>query len=251
MTRLRAMWAALLALALGACTLSSPPPPPPPVQPPTKGFPSDVRESVYLPVERSTAAPPRYGLYTVILTRATNRNTAKLLSELFKTTGSAGEAAIARENLNLIMIPVNSASNASRALASARNEPDNAAATVMQRYYDFGQAALLLSRVCRPERGADVMRVCGSATPDGPLLVTSQHPLDGAVAPDERLLIVNLSMTPMEAVPEVVATYRKQVLRRDFDRRDELDGWRLQALSQLITVAQMLPGISKAYAVTK
>lgn len=95
------------------------------------------------------------------------------------------------------------------------------------------------------------MRVRSSAAPDGTLLVTTQRPLDGAAAPGERLLIVNLSTTPMDAVPEVVATYRRQVMRRDFDRRDELDGWRLQALSHLITAAQLLPGISRAYAVSK
>ena len=81
--------------------------------------------------------------------------------------------------------------------------------------------------------------------------MTSQRPLDGSAAVGERLLIVNLSTTPPEAVPEVVVAYRKQVMRRDFDRRDELDGWRLQALNHLITVAQMLPVISKAYAVSK
>ena len=251
MRRSRAMCVALLALAVASCTTPRPPPPPGP-PPLTKGFPTvDVRESVYLPVERSTAAPPRYGLYTVLLTRAANRNTAKLLSELFKTTGPAGEAASARENLNLIMIPVKNAPEATRGLATARSEPDPAADAVMQRYYDYGQAALLLSSVCRPERGAEVMRVCGSAAPDGPLLVTSQRPLDGSAAVGERLLIVNLSTTPPEAVPEVVVAYRKQVMRRDFDRRDELDGWRLQALNHLIIVAQMLPVISKAYAVSK
>lgn len=245
----RAMCVALMALAVAAC---STPPPLPRAPPTTKGFPTvDVRESVYLPVERSTVAPPRYGLYTVLLTRAANPNTAKLLSELFKTTGPAGEAASARENLNLIMIPVKNAPEATRGLTTSRSEPDPAAGAVMQRYYDYGQAELLLSSVCRPERGAEVMRVCRSAAPDGPLLVTSQRPLDGSAAMGERLLIVNLSATPSEAVPEVVVAYRKQVMRSDFGGRDELDGWRLQALNHLIKVAQMLPVISKVYAVSK
>jgi hypothetical protein len=248
MTTLRAARVALLALAITACETPQKTGQPPP----TKGFPpGDVRESVYLPLERSAPVPRRYGLYTVLLTRTANRNTVRLLSELFRTTGGAGDAAIARENLNLILIPVKSAPEAARALASARNEPDPTAAAVTQKFYDYGQAALLMASVCRPDRGAAIMQVCGSASPDGPLLVTSQRPLDGSAPAGERLLVVNLSTTPAEAVPEVMAAYRRQVMRRDFDNRDELDGWRLQALNHLITAAQLLPSLSKAYAVSK
>ena len=152
-----------------------------------------------------------------------------VLSELFTVTGGAGAGcAMARENLNLIVIPVKSASEAALALAPARNQPDATATAVLQNLYDFDQAALLMASVCRPDRGTAVMKVCGSAAPDGPLLVTAQSPLDGAVAPGQRLLIVNLSTTSPEAIGEVLAAYRRQILRADFADRAEMDGWRLK-----------------------
>lgn len=225
----------------------------PPEEPPTREFPGgpEVRESVYLPVDRRAPPPAGYGLYTVLLTRAADRNTVRVLSELFANTSSAGEAALARGNLNLITIPVKSAAEAARALAQARSQPDASATQVVRRFYDFGQAALLMASVCHADRGAAVMKVCGSASPNGPLLVTSQHPLDGAAAPGQRLLVVNLSTTPPEALREVLAAYRKQILRKDFADRADLDGWRLWALNHILDAAQLLPGLSKAYAGNK
>jgi hypothetical protein len=250
MTRSRTAYAALLALVLVACETTAPTPGPTSRDPPTKGFPTtpNVRESVYMPVDRTVAPPAGYGLYTVVLTRTADRKTMRVLSELFTSTGSADAAAIARENLNLITIPVKSTTEAANALSSARNEPDAAATTVMQKLYDFDQAALLMSSVCRRDLGAAVMKVCGSASPDGPLLVTTLRPLDGLAAPSQRLLIVNLSTTPPEAVREVMAAYRRQILREDFADRTEMDGWRLRVLNHVLDAAQLLPGISKAYA---
>ena len=243
------------ALLIAACTTASPPAPQTPLpDAPTKGlYPAaaDVRDSVYLPLDRTGPAPVGYGLYSMLLTRVADRNTVRLLSELFRTTGSAGEAAIARENLNLIVIPVKNSAQAAAALGSARIQPDAAASATMQHHYDFGQAALVLASVCRPERGAAVMKVCGSAAPDGPLLVTTQRPLDGVLAPGQRLLIVNLSTTPPGAVRDVLAAYRRQILRKDYEGRTELEGWRLQALNHVLDAAQLLPGGSKAYAGTR
>ncbi len=53
------------------------------------------------------------------------------------------------------------------------------------------------------------------------------------------------------AVPEIVAAYRSQVLRKDFGDRDGVDGWRLVVLNRMLDAAQMLPGISKAYAAAR
>ena len=253
MTPLRAACAVLLALMLAACAAPRSPAPNPARDPLTKGFPTtpEVRNSVYLFVDRNVSPPTGYGLYTVLLTRAADRNTVRVLSELFSTTGSAGDAAIARENLNLIMIPVKSAAEAASALTSARNQPDDAAAAVMQRFYDFGQAELLMASVCHRDRGAAVMKICGSESSGGPLLVTTQRPLDGAAAPGQSMLIVNLSTTPREAVGEVLAAYRRQILRKDFADRAELDGGRLRALNHVLDAAQFLPWISKAWAGTK
>jgi hypothetical protein len=246
MTSLRVAYAAMLMLVLAACVTSKP------TQrhdPPTKGFPTtpDVRESVYLPVDRTAPPPVGYGLYTVLLTRAADGKTVRILSELFAMTGSAEEAAIERENLNLIMIPVKSALEATSAIASARKEP-GAAANAIAQFYDFNHAALLMASVCRPERGAKVMKVCGSTAPDGPLLVTTVMPLNGKVAPSERMLIVNLSTTRPEAIGEVLAAYRKQISSKQFDGEGELEGWRLQLLNITLEAAQLLPGISKVYA---
>ncbi len=211
----------------------------------------EVRDSVYLPVERSTSPPAGYGLYTVLLARAIDRNTLRVLSELLLSTGPAGEAAITRENLNLITIPVKNAAEATLQLSAARTQPDAAGTALMQKSYDFGQAALLMASVCRPDRGAAVMKVCGSAAPDGPLLVTTLRPLSGVATPGQRLLVVNLATTPPEALREVFTAYRRQIQRKDFADRAELDGWRLWALNRLLDTAQLLPNISKAYAGTK
>jgi hypothetical protein len=239
------------ALVGSACTSRSPPAVPPNADVPTRGFPAapDVHDSVYLPVDRSARPPGGYGLYTVLLSRAADRSTVRVLADLFTTTVSAREAALPREHLNLITLPVKSVSEATRTLAAARSQPEATAAAVMQKSYDYGQAALWLASVCRADRGADVMKVCGSTSPDGPLLVTSQRPLDGAGALAQPLLIVNLANTPPEAVREVMAAYRRQLQRgNDFDDRKELDAWRLKALNAVLDAARFLPLISKAYA---
>jgi hypothetical protein len=239
-------------LALAACSTSPATSPPksrgPGTYPPTRSIPGvDVRDSVYLPVDRSAAPPAGYGLYTVLLTRSRDRNSPLVLTELFTTTGSAADAAIARENLNLITIPVKNAGAAAAVLTSARDEPANTATAVMQTHYDFDQAALLLSSVCRADRGAAVMKVCGTTSPDGPLLVTTQAPLDGSVGRTQRLLVVNLSNTPPGALREVLAAYRQQIQRKDFADRAELDDWRLVALNYMLDAADMLPELRKAY----
>lgn len=92
------------------------------------------------------------------------------------------------------------------------------------------------------------MEVCGYTAPDGPLLVTSRRALGGSIPADEKLLIVNLSNTPPGAIPEVLAAYRQQILRKDFADRYELDSWRLQALNHVLEAAKLLPRIKKAYA---
>jgi hypothetical protein len=249
MTFKRTAFMIIAATALAAC-MSTPPPRSGSTgaEPPVRGIPGpEVRDSVYLPVDRSGPPPGGYGLYTVVLTRVRNQNTARVLSEVFTSTGSAADAAIARENLNLITIPVKNAAQAGSVLATARSEPEAAATAVMQAHYDFDQAALLMSSVCRADRGAAVMKVCGSTAPDGPLLVTSQVPLTGGIIPGQRLLIVNLSATPTGALGEVLAAYRQQILRKDFADRAELDGWRLVALNYVLDAATMLPELRKAY----
>ena len=202
-----------------------------------------MRESVYLPVDRTAPPPAGYGLYTVLLTRTADRNTSGVV-ELFTTTGSAGEAA-RRENLNLIMIPVKSAGEAD-ALPAARNEPDATAAVMQSLRLRPGGAADGERVPSRPWRRGH--EVCGSS-PDGPLLVTTQRPLDGVAAPGPRLLIVNLSTTPPEAMREVLAAYRHRSCKRT-SRTADLDGWRLGALNYVLDAAQLLPRISKAYTET-
>lgn len=246
---MRGAFASSLVFALAACATNTPETLPK-HDSPRRSFPGppEVRDSVYLPIDRTIPPPAGYGLYTVLLTRAPDGKTARVLTELFATTGRAGDAAIARENLNLITIPVKNAGEATRAMAEARAKPEVTADAVMHTHYDFDHAALLMASVCRHDRGAAVMKVCGSTSPDGPLLVTAQSPLDGSVKPGQRLLIVNLSTTPPEALREVLAAYRQQILRQDYADRDELDSWRLWALNHVLEAAHMLPGITKAYA---
>lgn len=246
----RSACALFAVLGLTACMATAPPPPRPPIDAPIKSFPGagEVRDSVYLPIDRRTPPPKGYGLYSVVLARSADRNTLQLLAELFKTTGSASEAALARANLNLITLPAKSAPEATRLLVTARMQPAETAGAFMQKHYDHGQAALLMASVCHPGRGAAVMKVCGSPSPEGPLLVTTLQPLDGVPAPGQPLLIVNLSTTPTEALREVLAAYRRQIQRADFADRAELDGWRLLALNHVLDAAKLLPGISKAYA---
>jgi hypothetical protein len=240
------------ALWLAGCA-SLPLPPPPLGGPKGIGDPgvSGVRDSVIAAVERAKPPPAGYGLYSVVLTRAADATSLRLLGELLATTVDVDSAALSQENLNLIMIPVKGAADATRAMADARTRPDAVAATLLQTHYDFGQVALLLASLCRPERGAALMRACGSSMPIGPLLVTTQVPLDGSFAPNQRILVVNLSGMSSEAVREVLASYRRQIQSKDFPTVPRLEGWRLAALNAALDVAQMLPGMSKALAGTR
>jgi hypothetical protein len=226
----------------------------PGVDPPTKGFPGapGVLDSVYVPLDRATRAPSGYGLYTVLLARSADAASTRLLAELLNSTVGAAEAALPREQLNLITLPVKNTAEARRALAAARGQPEATASALLQKSYDFGQAALWLASVCRADRGADVAKVCGSTVPAGPLLVTTLRPLEGAATPSQPMLIVNLSGTPPEALREVLAAYRRQIQRGDnFADRSELDSWRLRALNVVLDAARFLPLISKAYAASR
>lgn len=244
---------ASLALAVASCASMPSTPAEIPGDSPTRDFPTtspEIRDSAYVAVGRASEVPTGYGLYTALLARKPDAKAVQVLSEIFSTAGRAEDAAIARENLNLITIPVHNddVDAAASVLIDARKEPKNAATEIMQSHYDFDQAALLMSSVCRSDRDPDVVKVCGSTAPDGPLLVTSQTPLDGGSTVGERLLIVNLSTTPPGALPEVLAAYRQQILREDYADRVEMDGWRLWALNHVLDAANLLPGIAKAYA---
>ena len=246
------MLSMVMALALLACAHRNPAPGGPGDKP-TRVFPgaADIRDSVYQVLDRGEVPPAGYGLYSVVLTRAANRNSLKLLSELFALSGSAGDAALARENLNLMTIPVKDAAEATLAMAAARERPDATASAVLHGLYDYGQAALLLASVCRTERGAAVMKACGSAAVEGPILVTGQRPIDAGAVAGQRLLIVNLGGAPPAAVAEIVAAYRRQILRPDFADRAETEGWRLAVLNAVLDAAHLLPGISKAVAASR
>ena len=256
MRRWRIALVLVLLLAFVACegqrSQTAPPPPAPPPPAPAAAaenppIGSTVRDSVWLPVDRAARPPAGYGLYTVLLARSADRVTVKLLSELFTSTGSAAESAMPRENLNLITIPVKKAADATRMLAAARNQPDQMATALMATQYDFGEAALLMASVCESAQTRKISKACGSPLPDGPLLVTGLRPLDGKSAPDQQLLVVNLSETPPDAVREVLAAYRRQILRSDFSGPGELDSWRLWVLDHVLEAANLLPVIRKAY----
>jgi hypothetical protein len=244
---------AAAALALTGCVTLSDTTTPRPVPPPTKGLPSlnaitGVRDTAYALADRATPAPAGYGLYSVVLARRIDRKSLRLVAEVLATTDEAGSAALPPANLNLMVIPVQRAEEARQALADARKQPDANAATLMQRHYDFGQAALLMARVCTASRGPAVLKACGGPAPEGPLLVTALRPLNEPPVPGEPLLVVNLSETRVEAVREVLSFYARQIQRPEFNVPDRVQVWRLEALSALLNGAEMLPSISKALA---
>ena len=243
----RAITAALVVLALAGCYTPSIPIPPQKGPPATRGIEGDVQDSVFAPVDRQAPPSKGYGLYSVLLARSINANTVKVLSELFATTSNAADAAIARENLNLIMIPVKSVSEAERVLRSARAHPQETANELLQSHYDFGEAAKLMASLCRAERGAAVMKACGPTPPDGPLLVTAVLPLSSSAADEKRLLVVNLSQTHAAAIGEVLVTYRGQITRKDWPNAPATETWRLWALNQILGAASLLTELKKAY----
>jgi hypothetical protein len=256
MNRLRWPHCGVLAWLLAGCGLlggAPPAPRPRTAEPPTKAFTDDatVRDSVLQAIDRRAAPPAEYGLYTLLLARSADRTTLRVLADLMATTDAAGAAALPRRNLNLVLLPVRQAGEANDLLATARRDPGAAAATLMRLHYDHAQAIAWLTNICRRDRGADVMRVCGSTTPDGPLLVTTLQPPRDGFAPGQRMLIVNLGSARPEAMREVLAAYRRQIQEKDFTDRRHLDGWRLAALDVMLEAAHMLPGMSKALAGTK
>ena len=243
-------------LCLSACEVplrTAKPPPEPGAVPggdlPTKGFPTDnrIHETVYALVDRGSPSPAGYGLYTVVLARSPDRVTTRVLATLFTKIVGAGESAEQRINLNFIAIPVKKAGDANRLLTQARSQPDAIAGELLRQHYDFGEAAALMAKVCQPPGGA-ATKACGSLLPDGPLLVTGLRPLSPSGPVDQRLLIVNLGRTPPDAVPEIIAAYRRQVLRVDYTGPGDLDTWRLWVLDHVLDAANILPLIRKAYA---
>lgn len=220
--------------------------------PPTKGIDlgSGVADSAYLPIERHAAAPDGYALYTVVLTRSVSPASVQAIGRLLAVTVNARDAAIERQNLNLIVLPVKNAAAATRALANARAQPEGTASTLLQQHYDFGQAALLLAALCRLDRGAEVMKLCGPGQPDGPILVAGRRPLQAQTPPGERLLVVNLSHTTPAAMGEAIGAFRRQVMRKDYDGPDRYEHWRLWVLDRALVAAKLLPSIGKAYAGT-
>jgi hypothetical protein len=239
---------ALLALLAG-CPSKPPLPPSDPGR--GTGSAAGTLDSAWVLQERNAAPLPGYGLYTALLMREPNSNAQRVLTEVFVSTVAAPDAALAPQNLNLIAIPVRDAAAAGAATVGARAAPTVAAAAVLERHYDYGQAALLLASVCRPERGEAVMRACGSATPAGPLLVTSTRPIDpGSTLATQRVLVVNLGGVPQAGLSEVMEAYRRQIRRADFSDQAETAHWRLAVLNVLLNGARLLPSLNKAVAGT-
>lgn len=252
LTRRRVSALTLLpALTLAGCgwwRQDSPPEPPDPLPGPMRSWPPQgLLDSAWLPWQRGLPAPTGFGLYTVLLARGPDRSTQRLLEELFVSTVNARETPLARENLNLIQLPVRDAERAARALDGARHDARAAAEALLRESYDFGQAGALMAQLCRRERGDAVVRACGGTAPDGPLLLTTPAPWDGSGPIGSRLLVVNLARTAAGAMREALSAYRRQVLRKDFDRVPESEAWRLWALNRLLEGSQLLPGIVKGF----
>jgi hypothetical protein len=237
---------------LAGCMNPGSAPPPPIEPPPTKGIDlgQGVVDSAYLPIERITVAPDGYALYTVLLTRTVNPASVQALSRILAVTVDARDAAIERRNLNLILLLVKNVPAATRVLAGARAQPEDTARTLLLQHYDFGHAAQLLAALCRPERSAEVKKLCGPGLPDGPILVAGRRQLQKQSPDGERLLVANLSQTKPAAMGEAVGAFRRQVMRKDYDGPDRYEHWRLLVLDKVLVAAGLLPGVGKANAGT-
>jgi len=214
----------------------------------TSGNGDGIKSSVYQVFDQKSKQPESYGLYSYLLLRGPTQNSIEILNELFKTTLSKDESIIQTENLNLILIPVSMESEVQKVLKNARTLPAATAKAITYNFYDYGYSEWLYSITCQQNTISVNQEACGEITDKGPLIITVTKPITKQSTVVQNMLIVNLSKTHPSAIPEVLAAYKRQVTKKDFADRSEVDSWRLIVLNKLLSAADLAPQIKKVMA---
>lgn len=208
-----------------------------------------IKSSVYQTINRENTEEKGYGLYSYLLLRRGTEKNVLVLEELFKTTTSTEEREIKPENLNLVVIPVKDTVQIEDVMENARMNPKATAKEIARELYDYGYAEWLYSTVCQQVDSAiAVKEACGDVADGGPYLFTTTEPLRNDIPTGQKVLVVNFSKTHPGAIPEVLAAYKRQITRQDFADRAELDNWRLDVLNMLLSSADLVPLVKKAFA---
>lgn len=207
-----------------------------------------IKSTVYQIVDRQHKVNKGYGLYSYLVLRGPTEKSVLVLEEFFKTTINSDEREIKIENLNAIIIPVTDAVQVQKAIKHARTMPNATAKAIAYKFYDYGYAEWLYSAVCQIENTETVKKACGNLTDRGPYLFTTTKPIINESPTNQKLLVVSFTDTHLGAIPEVIAAYKRQISRQDFTDRKALDTWRLDALNILLSSADLVPLVKKAFA---
>lgn len=200
-----------------------------------------VSATNYDAIDYDTGAPEGYPIYTYVLISRADERAIAVISEILRTTTSLKESKLDKDNINLLMIPAKQSKQMRSVFKDARVLHRKAATAIVHTFYDYGYAELLLSQACK---APELKSHCDAS---GPFLLTVEAPLDRQTVP-AKILLTNLSTTHTDAIPEVIADYKKQVKKPDAFTESLTDSWRLAALNAILNVADYAPMITKAYA---
>ncbi len=205
------------------------------------GAPGAVTATNYDAIDYEGGTPEGYAIYTYVLISRSDERAEALLSEIFRTTTALQESKLNRKNINLLMIPAKRRDEMRAVFGDARALHETVARAVLFDFYDFGFSELLFSQACEDPVLQDH---CNSP---GPFLLTVEVPFDRQIEPGRKLL-TDISSTHVDAIPEVIGDYKKQVKKPDAFSVSWKGRWRLAALNAILTAADYAPMISKVYA---
>jgi hypothetical protein len=167
-----------------------------------------------------------YGLYSYILARRPmdaggNDRLKEVLKDYLKLEDVNLEKAFKLSELNITYVPVTGRSPA--------NPPD---ADWILKNYDYSEGSLLLKEL--KQEG------------DGPYIVSSIQPLEGADKPPDSYIVQDLSTVPVSIIPLWMKQFRSQTTQQRVWEKKTIGNMALKMRTAIAIAAEGLPMVQKA-----
>lgn len=220
----------------------------PPPAPSTDRSVAPILASAYDYLYTAGTEEPAYGLYSYALFPTYSRRAEAFITELFRTTGAAGQSGINRANLNVVYLPTQRGKRSLLSQRVAVGEPLHPSEFTRE-FYDYALARRVLAQICAAPSDA-LGYLCSSDLSRGPYLFTFARPASELSPVPPPYLFVDLSRIHPRAFSEFISAYKEQVKRSDYTDRERIDHLRLHVLNIILTAADWVGPVRGAVADT-
>lgn len=220
----------------------------PPPAPSTDRSVGPILASAYDYLYTAGTEEPAYGLYSYALFPTYSQRAEAFITELFRTTGAAGQSGISRANLNVVYLPVQQGKRSLLSHRAAVGEPLHPSEFTRE-LYDYALARRVLAQICAAPSDA-LGYLCRSDLSRGPYLFTFSRPASELSPVPPPYLFVDLSRIHPRAFSEFISAYKEQVKRTDYSDRERIDHLRLHVLNIILTAADWVGPVRGAVADT-